>query len=227
MDKPTAGMRKRQRISQANRVMFLWVAAMSVVVGISVVLTIFLAQKIWFGEKVIAEKNKTASVLDKNLSVVDELKDNIRVLNTNEALASTKLKDSDPAIQSVLDALPANANSTALASSLQTKLLAGIPGVQVDAITVTPVGSEALAGSVSSQDTSSNEIGFTFSVSTDINNYGSLIQVLTRLEKSIRPLNVKTASIETQAGRVSLVVSGVSYYQPAQIIQLSQKVVKP
>jgi hypothetical protein len=63
MDKPTAGLRKRQQIRQANRMMMLWIAGISVVVGVSIVLVIFLAQKILFGEKVIFEKNKTVSVL--------------------------------------------------------------------------------------------------------------------------------------------------------------------
>lgn len=230
MEKSTPGLRKRQQIRSANRVMFLWIAGVSVVIGVSLVLIVFLAQKIWFGEKVIGEKNKTVSVLDKNLSVVDSLKDNIRVLNNNDALRSTRLNDSDSALQSVLDALPADANSTALASSLQTKLLTGVPGIVVETINVEPVSGVETSDSSTTSGTTSvapNQIGFTFSVSADSTNYPALRQVLERLEKSIRPFNVTNLTVEGQGNRVVMTATGVSYYEPAQSVQLQNKVVKP
>lgn len=219
-------VRKRQQISRASRVMFLWIAGVSVVVGIAIVLIAFLVQKIAFGEKVLAEKNKTVSVLESNIKAVDALKDNIRVLNTSEALASTKLSDDDQAVQSILDALPADGNTTALASSLQTKLLAGVAGAQLETIGVdTPTGdSSATSSSVS---TGAQQLGFAFSVSVDAGNYDSLAKVLERLEKSIRPFTITGITIEAQGKRVVMAVSGVSYFSPAQTVQLSEKVVKP
>lgn len=226
MDKPTAGIRKRNQIKQANRTMFLWVAGMSVVVGVSIVLIVFLVQKIWFGEKVLSEMNNTVATLDKNIAAVDDLKDEVRVLNTNEALLSTRLDDSSSPLQSVLDALPANANSTALASSLQTKLLAGVPGIVLESINVVPVdGLETTVEGTS--DATSGEIAFSFSVSADSNNYNALKQVLEKLEKSIRPINLKVLSLESQGNRVVLSASGVSYFDPAKTVQLKDKVVKP
>lgn len=227
MDKSATGSRKRQQISQANRMMFVWIAGVSVVVGISIVLIIFLVQKIWYGERVIAEKNKTVSVLEKNLENVDALRDNVRVLNTNENLSDSRLTDSDPPLQPILDALPASANATALASSLQTKLLAGVPGVVVETINVESTNNEEGSEDASVSENGANQIGFTFSVSTDSNNYTALRQVLEKLEKSIRPINVTSLSVEGQGSRLIMTVTGVSYYNPAQEIELSSKVVKP
>ena len=226
MDKAvTTGLRKRQQINQANRMMFLWIAGVSVVVGISIVLTLFLVQKILFNEKVINEKNHTASILNNNISAAKELKDEIRVLNTNEALASVKLND-EPAIQTVLDALPAEANSTALASSLQMKLLIGVPGIVIETINVDSVGGDAaVSGGMATP--GSGEISFTFSVSADSANYASLKQVLERIEKSIRPFSLTGVTVESQGSRVVMTVTGASYYQSAQTIQLTKKVVKP
>ena len=68
-------LRKRQQIAKANRMMFLWIAGVSVVVGIALVASIFLAQKAFFNEKVLAEKSKTASTLVKNNKVVGVLQD--------------------------------------------------------------------------------------------------------------------------------------------------------
>lgn len=232
MDKASGvGLRKRQQISQANRMMFLWIAAVSVVVGIAAVLIIFLVQKIVYGERVIAEKNKTVSILEKNLKEVDALRDNVRVLNTDEQLSATRLNESDPPIQSVLDALPADANSTALASSLQTKLLAGVSGIVVETITVQPVSgaetTQADETAATTGETGSNAINFAFSVSADVNNTTALRQVLERLEKSIRPINVTGLSVEGQGSRVIMTVTGVSYYEPAKSVQLTEKVIRP
>ena len=229
--KPAAGLRKRQQINRANKVMFLSIAGVSIIVGFSVVIIIFLAQKIWFGEKVISEKLHTASVLETNLKVAPELKNNVRVLNTNQDLQSTRLKETDSALQSILDALPADANSTAMASSLQTKLLSGVPGVSIDSLKVDPVGGVEVSGdnvdSSSSSDPGSNTIGFSFVVSAPAANQESLRQVLLNIEKSIRPFKVTTVAVESQGSRVVMTVSGVGYYQPSQSIQLKDKVVKP
>lgn len=224
VDKPTAGLRKRQQISQANRMMLLWIAGVSIIVGVSIVLVVFLAQKIWFGEKVIGEKNKTVAVLEDNLKAIEGtddksgLRDNIQERNTDQNLMSVRLNESDPPLQSILDALPANANSTALASSLQIKLLSGIPGVTIETITVDPADSDG--------GTDSDQIGFAFSVSTDNSNYAALKQVLERLEKSIRPFNVTSLNIEGQGSKVIMSVSGVSYYSSAKTVQLETKVIR-
>jgi hypothetical protein len=226
MDK-TAGLRKRQQITRASQMMFLWIAGVSVVVGFCLVLILFLAQKIWFGEKVIAEKNKTVSVLQKNLDTVQSLKDNVRVLNTNDALKSTRLKDTDPPIQSILDALPANANSTAMASSLQVKLLGGVTGVIIESLKVEPVGGVETNTDTSGNNASSNSIGFSFSVSAATSNQDGLRQVLLNLEKSIRPFNIISLSVESQGNRIAMIGTGVGYYETAQTLELTTKAVRP
>ena len=228
MDKATAGLRKRQQIGQANRMMFLWIIIISMVVGVSAVLSLFLVQKILFGEKVLGEKNKTVKVLEDNLDNAKKLKDSINVLGTNKDLQSVSLNDnsSTSGLQSVLDALPADANPTALAASLQTKLLAGISGVSLETLAV---DSASTAGDVgaSNSDGTAIPIGFTFSVSTSQGDYEALTKVLTQLERSIRPINVTMLTIEAQGSRSIMTVKGASYYQPAKDVQLTDKVVKP
>ena len=158
------------------------------------------------------------------------------MLNTNENLQSTRLSDTDPPIQSVLDALPAVANSTALATSLQTKLLSGVAGITLESVNVDSVGGDQVATATDATaastpaDTSAtgaNQIGFTFAVSASADNYAALQQVLQRLEKSIRPMNITSVSVEGQGDRVTMTVSAVSYYGTAKSIQLTDKVLKP
>ena len=224
MDKPTAGLRKRQQISRANKTMLLWIAGVSVIVGVSIVLVIFLAQKIWFGEKVLAEKNNTVTVLKDNLAAIegeDGLRNNIQERNTDKNLIAVRLNENDPPLQSILDALPADANSTALASSLQIKLLSGIPGVVIETINVDATNSDA-----DSAGNGTDQIGFTFSVSTDAGNHAALKQVLERLERSIRPFNVTSLGVEVQGSKVIMTVAGVSYYSIAKTVELQSKVVR-
>ena len=227
-------LRKRTQISKANRTMFLWVAGASALVGFAVVAAIFLGQKLFFNEKVLYAKNKTVSVLNENNRVVADLKTNVRVLDTNADLAKVKATGSDQTIRVILDALPSDANSLALGASLQSKLLAGIPGLTLVSLQVDPVqGIESLtgAGAVSSSNaassvaaTTDNQITFQFSVT---GNQASLLQALTNLERSIRTIDITRLQIQNQGSSQVMTVQGRAFYQPAKNIVLYDKVVKP
>jgi len=221
------GLRKRQQIQKASRMMFLWVTAASVVVGFSIVVAIFLWQKISFGEKVLAEKAETLSTLERNLDAVPTLRDNIRVLDTNAALKATRVNESDLPIQSVLDALPADANSAALGSSLQAKLLNGVEGVTLDAVRVEPVTGVETSQEGDSSSDGENMINFTFTVSVPNSKPDSLREVLRRVERSIRAINITSVGVEQQGQRLVMSASGYAYYQPARSIELKDKVVTP
>lgn len=227
MEKVNPAIRKRQQISRANQLMFVWIAGVSVVVGFSVVLALFLGQKIIFGERVLAEKGKTVSTLEKNLQAAPALKDNIRALNTNENLRKTRLNTDDSALQSVLDALPADANSTAMAASLQKKLLTGVPDVVLESLRVDAVNDSGDSEAEGDVATEPGSIGFTFAVSAPSGSQDGLRQILQQLERSIRPFTIKTLSIESQGARVTLTASGVGYYEPAKTLNLTNKVVRP
>lgn len=225
-------LRKRQQIANANRMMFMWVAGVSALVGIAIVASIFLLQKAWFNEKVLAEKSKTASTLVKNNEVVGELKDQIRVLNTNQALKDAMLDSEDQPVQVVLDALPSEANSSALGASLQEKFLTK-EGLTLEALSVDPVQGIESQSDGNVQDASEaslngeNIITFRFAVSANVNNASALKELLQRLERSIRPVDITSLDIETQGERLVLEVNGHSFYEPAKTVELKSKTVKP
>jgi len=136
------------------------------------------------------------------------------------------------------DALPADANSTALGSSLQAKLLNDIPGLTLDSIKVDPVvgveTEEESADSVvdasstsSARDSVENSINFSLTVSTVASNPDALREVLLRLERSIRAIDVRSLSITTQSARLTLTASGIAFYEPAKKVELRDKVVRP
>lgn len=224
-------LRKRQQIAKANRTMFLWVAAVSVIVGFAAVGSIFLVQKLAFNQKVINEKNKTVSILTKNNAAVAELEDSIRLLDTNEALNSAKAKPDDKALQVVLDALPADANSLALGSSLQHKLIEGIAGLTLESISTTPVAGVEVSADTNVQtatpkagDKTANQITFRMAVSGDAN---ALKQLLDRFEHSIRAIDITNLVLEQTNGKLTMTIDAHAFYEPARVIELKDKVVKP
>lgn len=225
-----AAIRKRTQIAKANRTMFIWIALASALVGSVAVVSIFLVQKVLFNEKVLFEKQNTVSTLDKNNKVIPDLEDQIRVLDTNQALISSKANESDQAIQVILDALPAEGNSLALGASLQNKLLAGVPGLaSIELLQVDPiVGVESLTSDTSSVDASTtqqaNEITLRFTVK---GSQDAIKLVLQNLERSIRLIDINSIRIETQQDGQLMVVQAKAYYEPSKTIELHKKEVKP
>ncbi len=220
-------MRKRTQIARANRVMFMWVAAVSVIVGFGLVGSIFLAQKLFFNEKVLAEKEKTIATLKNDNANVPALEAQVRVLNTNQALIDSKAKPTDQAVQVILDALPSDANILALGASLQSKLLAGINGLTIQSLQVDPVlgvGQPVPSGATAVSAVSNNTITFRFSVSGP---QSALQTVLQNLERSIRAIDVTNVRIESQGANELLTVEAQAFYQPAVVVQLTDKLVKP
>ena len=226
-----AAMRKRTQIAKANRTMFVWVAIISVVVGFALVGSIFLTQKLFFNEKVLAEKDKTIATLKTDNNNVSALEAQVRVLDTNQALIDAKAKPTDQAIQVILDALPSDANSLALGASLQDKLLSGISGLTLVSLQVDPVvGVETSSTDPTVQNASptttgdQNQITFRFSVK---GSDASLKEALTRLERSIRAIDILSLKIESQNGTRLMTVEARAFYEPARTVGLKDKVIKP
>ena len=228
--KDGAALRKRQQIAQSNKMMFVWVAGVSVVVGIAGVLSVFLLQQMAFNQKVLNEKSNTISTLRDNNEAIVELKKNIRVLETNAALNASKARSEDKALQVILDALPADANSLALGASLQNKFFDGIDNLTLESLTVDPVagienvdGEEAVVEE--GVEAEANAITFRMSVSsTDAN---SLKELLQRFEKSIRVIKVRSITLERSEDKLTMNIDASAFYEPAKKIELTDKVVKP
>jgi len=230
MQQKGAALRKRTQIAMANRVMFLWVAGVSVLFGFALVGSIFLTQKLLFNERVLNEKDRTVVILKSNNGNIKGLEDQIRVLDTNQALIDAKSESDDQAIQVILDALPSDANSLALGASIQNKLLANISGLTLNSLQVDPViGVESLSGESSVENASvatsgsKNEITFRFSVTGD---EAALKQVLRNLELSIRTIDVISLKIEGQGATSVLSVQARAFYEPARVVQLKDKTVR-
>jgi hypothetical protein len=226
MQPKEAALRKRTQIAKANRMMFAWVAGVSVVVGFAIIGGIFLVQMLMFNEKVLQEKSNTVSTLKANNANIEELESQIRVLDVNQALISSKATPDDQTLQVILDALPSAPNSLALGASLQERLLSGISGLSVNSLQVDPVSTDEFGGAVidgGGEEQVANQIGFRFSV---VGSSSALQEVLSNLEKSIRTIDVTSLRVETQGGEQVLSVQGRAFYEPAKTVELREKVVQ-
>lgn len=238
MQQKNAALRKRSQIAKANKTMFITIAVVSVIVGFASVASMFLFQKLTFNEKILKEKGNTVSILKANNANIEELKNLIRVLDTNQVLESLKTSTDSSAVQVVLDALPSDANSSALGASLQNVLL-NVPGVTIESLDVKPVdGVESLSSdsttvSGTSAGTSTTtaittSISFTASVTGDSTALKTLLQ---KFEKSIRTIQVDSLKIENQttvsgASLLNMSINGRAFYQAEKSIELKDKVVK-
>lgn len=226
-EKNSAAIRKRAQINKANRTMFLWIAVSSAIIGSAVVVAIFLGQQLFYNEKILAEKATTIQTLEANSEVIPELETEIRILDTNEALATSKANDDDQTVQVILDALPSDANSLALGASLQTKLLTGVQGLRIESLQVDPVVGVESAGDLAVVDagleSSDYQINFQFSVSGD---QQALRKVLENLERSIRLIDIQVLRIESQSSTQLMTVQARAFYEPAKTLELTDKVVQ-
>ncbi len=207
---------KKSQIDSSNRVMFLWVIGVSIVLGVAIVLVVFLSQMLVFNERVLSRKGGTVKDLEMSLKAVPELETNVKKLDANQALIDSKTESSDRAIQVVMDALPATANPLALGASLQNKLLDGISGLTVVSLQVDEVSERTDSGL-------SGSLGFTFTVDGDDQ---VLQQVLARLESSLRTIAVNHVGISSSGNKRSMTVKGQAYYEPAIRVELKEEVVK-
>ena len=219
-DKDVA-IRKRQQIDSSKKTMFVFVAGAAFIAGVSLVVAFFLVQQIIFHGKVWGIKQQTISTLDKNLTAVDELKSKIRVLETNSALNSVKINDDSNALQSVLDALPDNANSDAVGASLQNKFIGSVDGLTLENLSVDSIGS---MDDSSSEPVDGSVITFTMSVSGSAD---KLKDLLMRFERSIRVIDIVSSDLQANDNSLVLNIQGQAYFEPAQVIELESKVVKP
>lgn len=224
MPNKEVALRKRQQIDSSKRTMFIVVAVVALVSGIALVVSFFLVQQILFHGKVISAKQSTLDTIKSNIAVVDDLKNNVRVLDTNTALNSVRTSEESSALQVILDALPAESNADALGASLQIRFAGEVSGLKVDSLVVTPTDIENSSSNSADLDSNTSSIGFTMSVSGSAD---MLKEFLARLERSIRVIEITSVDIRTGSDGLTMNLVGRAYYEPGRNIELGTKVVKP
>lgn len=221
MSDKDAAIRKRQQIDSSKKMMFTSVAIAAFVLGIALVTSIFLIKQIGFHGKIVAHNQRTLSTIEKNKTAAEELKKNIRVMDTNEALSSVRLSDEGSALQVVLDALPSTANVDALGSSLQDVFVGLVDGLGIDSLNISLPTAEAGG---SGQEIEMGVIPFHMTVSGSTE---SLNELLSRFERSIRVIGINSMDVQAGSIKQTMTIQGEAYYMPGRVIKLGTKVQRP
>ena len=246
-DQKDVAARKYNAIAKANKIMFGAVALASVVAGATVVGMSFLVQDINFNSKVISKQDETLGNIKKSVDSIEGqngLKTKIKGLQTDQNLLSSRASDEDNALRVILDALPSDANATAVAASLSDKILK-VDNLTLESMNVEPVvesssnapSSEAAASSstsVANGSVQSNNqqalspklktVKFSFNVSSK--GVEAIGEVLLRMERSIRTFKIESFKVENGKESISLNVSGVAYYLPTHNLLLESTTIK-
>lgn len=226
-------VQKRALIDQANKNMFLVVAGASVLLGFTLVGSIYLFKWIAFNAKVIGEKSAVIADYDESIANLPTLNATIQSLTTNadlEAVARTRDSQCDgpsetpsgvgtlrecTALRVIPDALPATRNPEALLASLN----------QIFKLSGT--SPESLSPSDSTATSPVAGVGV-IPITLSISGNSTLVNtVLGNIERSIRTFEMGSITIEWR-GTDSVLLRGQAnaFYSSEVAAELKTKTIK-
>lgn len=224
MKKEPQIVKKQSLIDKTRKSVILIVAGASVVIGALIVVSGILVQHLIFNSKVIAEQSKTLSVIEENIEQVPKLEADLTVLNTNEQLMDARSSSNAEALQTVLDALPAEPNRLALGASLEQKIFDGLPGLTVQSLSVDSSVGNAGGATLQSSDSANGLGSLSFSASIS-GSPDTLKLALDRLQQSIRAMNVTRINGTASGNSVTFNITGEAFYlQPVDLSLRSKEV---
>lgn len=217
---------KRVAISKAN-------AQMVAVVAVAAFVSVFclIASNAVFSQnryqaRVISAKEKAHKQLQQNINTYGDLATAYKAFDNASAnvIGGTKdgTGDNDGSNSKIiLDALPPTYDFPALTSSIE-KILTD-NHLQVTSITGTDdqVNQQKNKASASPQPV---QIPFTFTVSNA--SYSSVNQLMSKLQQSIRPIQIDTLDASGSQNDMTVTVSAHTYYQPAKAVSITKETIK-
>ena len=212
---------KKIQLDKTNRTIYLVVLSCSVIAALALVsCKSFISESLYY-RKVLDKKEKAVSQLKSNESALGTLKESYETFVSQDPnaiggrLSGVADRDGDNA-KLILDALPSTYDFPALVSSLE-KILSGY---KIDGISGTD---DYINQSQIQNPGELVEIPFTISVTTD---YEGLVRLNDILNKSIRPITVKTIDISGQSPTLTVVINAKTYYQTPKSMEVKTEVVR-
>lgn len=221
------GLKKRQQIEVAGRMMFIWVAVAAIAVSFCLATGQYLFTKWDYNNKILSKKYTAAQTLANNVTNAQKLKTEVDDLIANQDLASVKTNPDDPNIKSVLDALPTTFDPAALATSLQQVVLSR-SGVSIESISVPPdtdtsAPTTSSTNAASAATTGPQEIKFSFVVT---GTYDKIKALVVDLERTIRPIRINDMTLNGSDSNLRASFDASTFYQPSQTVTLGSETVK-
>lgn len=217
---------KRLAISKAN-------AQMVTIVAVAAFVSIFclVASKAVFSQnryqaRVITAKEKAHKQLEQNINTFSSLQTAYKAFDSTATNViggnTTGTGDNDgPNSKIILDALPSNYDFPALTSSIE-KVLAS-NNLKVTSITGTD---DQLNQQKNSSSPTPKPISMPFSFTVSNANYASIGQLVTKLQQSIRPIQIDSIELSGGVNDMTATIDAHTYFQPAKSVTITKKVIK-
>lgn len=216
LDKLT-GARKRQQIDTANRTMFTTIVVASIAISFAIASAQYLFTVWQHNNRIISAKYQAIGNLNNNIQKAGELKQQVDSLVANQDLASVKIDQKDPNTKSILDALPADLETAALATSLQQAII-NRSSVIIENITIP---SESGLNLVT--DPTPQAITLSFAVS---GSFKQIEELILDLERTIRPIKVNRVTIENSGSGLRATFDVTTFYQPVRSNLIKEETLK-
>lgn len=217
---------KRVLIDKTNKSLVIFTAVAAFLVIFSLVASKALFSQLTYQNRVIDEKHITVARLRSNLEAGKKLETSYKAFTgttTNviggDANGAGERDGNNAKI--VLDALPSTYDFPALATSLE-KLMTSVNGLTITGITGTD---DQIAQSANSSAGTPQAIPIPFTVAVS-GNYQAIQEMVSKFEKSIRPIQIQTMTLSGEQANLTLFVNAQTFYQPAKELTIGSKVVK-
>lgn len=203
---------KRMMIGKDNARIITAVTVTAVILAISIVMVRALLSQREYNAKIITAKSQSRDTLKANKEALNSLTQKYSDFDKQTMVNSTK----------VLNALPSKYDFPAVAASIE-KIFAIQTGAQKYKLeSFSGSDSQNTAKTTSSAPTP-QAIPFSISLS---GNYASVLQFLLDMERSIRPMNIKSLELAGANNVLTASVSVETYYQPAKKFEIGSKAVQ-
>lgn len=223
--KPQAST-KRLAISKANAQMVGVVAAASFISVFCLVASQAVFSQNRYQARLIVAKEKAHKQLQQNQKAFSDLKRSYNIFNslpTNVIGGSINgAGDNDgPNSKIILDALPDSYDFPALTSSLE-KILSD-NNLKVSNINGTD---DQLNQQNNTSSPNPEPVSMSFSFTVTDANYASINQLFTKLQQSIRPIQLDSVDLSGGTTSMTATVNAHTFYQPTTSVSITKKVVK-
>jgi hypothetical protein len=222
---PQARSIKQNLINKANSTIVVVTASACFVVVFSIVASVQLIGQLSYQNRVISAKKEALNTLKEDIKATESLTTSYNAfINTTQNAIGGDPNGTGPQDGNnekiVLDALPSSYDFPALATSLENILVSqgqaiqGISGVD-DSINQ--------ANSQTSPNPEAQPMPFELSVK---GNYDGMRNVIVALERSIRPIKVKTITMNGDKSEITMTVNAETYFQPQKSLKITTKVIE-
>jgi Tfp pilus assembly protein PilO len=207
------GVKKRQQIKQANKLVFIWVAAAGVFVAIAIVLSQMMIKQLMFNLEVIGLQTSTNNTLVQNAETYAPLRTEVSKLIANKELNELRIDKSetgDNSLQVVIDAMPTVDDRLSLAASLQQTIL-NKSGVRIEQLSFPEEVAlvDATAVQVAPTQEGIGEIPFTFKI---LGSYEQIKKTLEDIQLSIRPISITNIQLAGASSEMTAEVTAKTFY---------------